>query len=214
MDCNLPSSSVHGILQARILEWVAMPSFRGPFQPRDRTHISWSSCTAGNFFFLITEPSGEAHYEDYGIGKTWLIQGGDWFHCRNDWSSSRLSKAVGMIHGDVVALTRTLFTQGAAKPPSEWWEGRCTPTCLVDVCRNSQVISFWMKIFISIWTLECGLHYNRDFPCCVTAVSPAPKTVLSTLKVALNEYGLNSWINASKEILLIGVPIFTPWHEW
>ena len=29
VDCNLPISSVHGILQARILEWVAMPSFRG-----------------------------------------------------------------------------------------------------------------------------------------------------------------------------------------
>ena len=29
VDCRLPGSSVHGILQARILEWVAMPSFRG-----------------------------------------------------------------------------------------------------------------------------------------------------------------------------------------
>ena len=34
MYCSPPSSSVHGILQARILEWVAMPSFRRPFQPR------------------------------------------------------------------------------------------------------------------------------------------------------------------------------------
>ena len=31
MDCSLPGSSVHGILQARILEWVAMPSSRGSF---------------------------------------------------------------------------------------------------------------------------------------------------------------------------------------
>ena len=30
MNCSLPGSSVHGILQARILEWVAMPSSRGP----------------------------------------------------------------------------------------------------------------------------------------------------------------------------------------
>ena len=37
MDCSLPGSSVHGILQARILEWVAMPSSRGSSQPRDRT---------------------------------------------------------------------------------------------------------------------------------------------------------------------------------
>ena len=35
MDCSPPGSSVHGILQARILEWVAMPSSRGSSQPRD-----------------------------------------------------------------------------------------------------------------------------------------------------------------------------------
>ena len=33
MDCSLPGSSVHGILQAQILEWVAMPSSRGSSQP-------------------------------------------------------------------------------------------------------------------------------------------------------------------------------------
>ena len=36
-----PGSSVHGILQARILEWVAIPFSRGSFQPRDGTLISW-----------------------------------------------------------------------------------------------------------------------------------------------------------------------------
>ena len=41
LDCGPPGSSVHGILQARILEWVAMPSSRGSFQPRKRTHISY-----------------------------------------------------------------------------------------------------------------------------------------------------------------------------
>ena len=41
MDYSLPGSSVHGILQARILEWVAMLSSRGSSQPRDRTHISY-----------------------------------------------------------------------------------------------------------------------------------------------------------------------------
>ena len=35
MDCSPSGSSVHGILQARILEWVAMPSSRGSSQPRD-----------------------------------------------------------------------------------------------------------------------------------------------------------------------------------
>ena len=40
-----PVSSVHGTLQARILEWVAMPSSRGSSQPKDQTHISCVSCT-------------------------------------------------------------------------------------------------------------------------------------------------------------------------
>ena len=38
MDCSLPGSSVHGILQARILEWVAMPSSRGFSRPRDQAY--------------------------------------------------------------------------------------------------------------------------------------------------------------------------------
>ena len=40
MDCSLPGSSVHGILQARILEWVAMPSSRGASWSGDWTQIS------------------------------------------------------------------------------------------------------------------------------------------------------------------------------
>ena len=43
-DCSLPVSSVHGILQARILEWVAISYSRRSPQPRDRTHISDISC--------------------------------------------------------------------------------------------------------------------------------------------------------------------------
>ena len=44
MDCSPPGSSVHGILQARILKWVAMPSSRGSSWPRDQTHIAYVSC--------------------------------------------------------------------------------------------------------------------------------------------------------------------------
>ena len=44
MDCSLPGSSVHGILQAGILEWVVMPSSRESSQPRDQTHNSYISC--------------------------------------------------------------------------------------------------------------------------------------------------------------------------
>ena len=47
MDCGLPGSSVQGILQARVLEWVAISFSRGSSWPRDQTQVS---CTAGRFF--------------------------------------------------------------------------------------------------------------------------------------------------------------------
>jgi len=47
VDCSLPGSFVHGISQARILEWVAISFSRGSSWSRDPTHVS---CTAGRFF--------------------------------------------------------------------------------------------------------------------------------------------------------------------
>ena len=44
MDYNPPGSFVLGVLQARILEWVAISSSRGSSQPRDQTCVSWVSC--------------------------------------------------------------------------------------------------------------------------------------------------------------------------
>ena len=44
MDCTPPDSSVHGICHAGILQWVAVPSFRGSSQPRDQTPGSYVSC--------------------------------------------------------------------------------------------------------------------------------------------------------------------------
>ena len=52
--CNPPGSSVHRGLQARILEWVAIPFSRGSFRPRDRSQVS---CAAGRFF--TSEPLGK-----------------------------------------------------------------------------------------------------------------------------------------------------------
>ena len=54
MGCSPPGSSVHGISQARILEWVAISYSRGSFQPRDRTLLS---CITGRFF--TAKPPGK-----------------------------------------------------------------------------------------------------------------------------------------------------------
>ena len=52
MDSSPPDSSVHGILQVRILEWVANPLSRGSPRPRDQTQVS---CIAGRFFTVLTD---------------------------------------------------------------------------------------------------------------------------------------------------------------
>ena len=66
--CSLSGSFVHGILQARILEWVAIPFSRGSPQPRDRI---WVFCIAGRFFtiwaiisscFYVINPKKMIHY--------------------------------------------------------------------------------------------------------------------------------------------------------
>ena len=51
-DCSLPGFSVHEILQASILEWVAISCSRGSLQPRD--HI-WVSCTAGGYLYRLSQ---------------------------------------------------------------------------------------------------------------------------------------------------------------
>ena len=44
LDCSSPGSSIHGIIQTRVLEWIAMPSSRGSSQARDRTLVLYVSC--------------------------------------------------------------------------------------------------------------------------------------------------------------------------
>ena len=65
MDCSSPGSSVRDILQARILEWVAIPLTKGSSQSRDRTYVSHVSCTAGGFF--TAEPPGKPLYLTFGV---------------------------------------------------------------------------------------------------------------------------------------------------
>ena len=57
MDCSPPGSSIHGVLQASILQWVALSSPRGSSWPREWTRIFCVSGIAGGFFTI--EPSGK-----------------------------------------------------------------------------------------------------------------------------------------------------------
>ena len=63
MDCSLPGSSVHGIFQARVLEWIAISFSRGSSRPRDWTQVSciigrrftlWATREAPSFIYTYT----------------------------------------------------------------------------------------------------------------------------------------------------------------
>ena len=58
-DCSPPGSSVHGILHARILEWVAISFSRASFRPKDRTQVSH---IAGGFFIIWTTRNVQSHH--------------------------------------------------------------------------------------------------------------------------------------------------------
>ena len=60
MDCSLPGSSVHGIFQARVPEWVAISFSRGSSQPRDQTQVSRT--TGRRFTVWATRKAPYVHY--------------------------------------------------------------------------------------------------------------------------------------------------------
>ena len=60
MDCSPPGSSVHGVLQVKILEWVAVPSSKGVFLTWPRDRIFYVFCTGRLVFFFTTSDTWEA----------------------------------------------------------------------------------------------------------------------------------------------------------
>ena len=59
MDCSRPGSSIHGILQARTLDWVAVPFSRGFSQPRNRTQVSF---VAVRFFTISATREAQEYW--------------------------------------------------------------------------------------------------------------------------------------------------------
>ena len=70
MDCSPPVSSVHRILQARLLEWVTISFSRGSFQPRNRT---WVSRIAGRFFTVWATKDQIFKVECFRRALMWIL---------------------------------------------------------------------------------------------------------------------------------------------
>ena len=70
MDCSPPGSSVHGMIPARILEWVAIASIRGSSQPRDQTHVSSNSCVSRQ---ILDQLNHQGIPMDMSLSKLWEV---------------------------------------------------------------------------------------------------------------------------------------------
>ena len=148
--CSPTSSSVHGILQARMLEWVAMPSSRWSFQPRDWTCIS---CTEGGFF--TTEPPRKLHF---------LLS---WSKCEdNMWSWFRWGNDKGGHFSGTITLCLLLLFRNYVMSDSLWPMNCSPPGSSVHGVSQARILKC---VTISFsrgssqprdWT--CLLHWQAD----------------------------------------------------
>ena len=119
LDCSPPSSSVRGIFQTRILEWVAIPFSSRSSWPRDQTRVSCGSCMAGRFF--STEFPGKPTSwlpQSFSIGKRIILQ---WLDEECPWQTTKG-------HGEQTRhLSATLNMETRALLPARHQPDMCVP---------------------------------------------------------------------------------------
>ena len=98
VDCSPPGSCVQEILLARILEWVAMPSSKGSFWPRDLTRSSYSSCIGRQILYplrtweLLILPLCPVKSLGYTVQILWLLpQSAFRLSCQGIWCMTLIS---------------------------------------------------------------------------------------------------------------------------
>ena len=163
MDRSLPGSSVHGILQTRILEWVAMPSSRGSSPPRDQTCVSYVSCIAR---WVFTTSAMVAISGKVALGTHSLcLQPG--FLIAEGLGRVRDGCGVGFLSGEA-----PLFTEG---PEGLWEDGgegfsfssAPSPFLIFHCCPPLyQVVPSSSCLLIGPFSLDPGSFYPTptDFP--------------------------------------------------
>ena len=118
MDCSPKGSSVHGIFQARILEWVAISFSRGSSQPRDGT---WVSCIAGRLF--TTWATRESENERGGTISEVIKS-------QHPWHGSSANRECSLGTWNAFLLEKGI-TPGLAGSPSSCWSARQTDSMVI-----------------------------------------------------------------------------------
>ena len=156
MDCGPPGSSVHGILQTRILEWVAVPSSRGSSWPRDGTCFSYNSCI-GRWVLDHCHHLGSPNHKLFKVGGegddrgwdgwmasptqwtwVWISSGSWWWTGRPGMLQSMGSQRVG--HDWATELN---WTESAHPEELSWTRGPLEHTDFVKHPHHSIPEIYW-----------------------------------------------------------------------
>ena len=158
MDYSPPGSSVHGNLQARILDWVAMPSSRGSFQPRGWTWVSYVSGSLPlappgeppNYLYILTVTLLHRHRGTY----KWKMFGKK-YRCL-DWG--------GVCDGRTGALHRA-SSRGRLLVSFHFLEHRCSPVLQDHLADRRKRIKFWMNPNFHFLITSWGFLFSAQFSC-------------------------------------------------
>ena len=179
MDCSLPGSSVHGISQARILEWVAIPFSRGSSWPRDWNRIS---CISGRFFIIWV--TREAHnLNEYKslpmrpgvlrfmgsqrVGHGWATDLIWWdtscvlSHVSRVWLLATLWTVCSLPGSSVQGILQARILEWVAMPSSRGSSWPRDRTCVSYVsCVGRQVPHTSVKTILYFWYYVFGKKHN------------------------------------------------------
>ena len=157
VDCNTPGSSVHGILQTRTLEWVAMPSSRGSSRPRDRTY-TYVSCIGRRVLYharhlgsTLTSGPPENSQQCNCLENEWEIYVLMWNY--HQAVGTEISKAQARVCNNAPRGGRGVSTRG-------WWPCRIYRASLEGVLRSWVAFASWEGSPEQGW--EGNLHH-ADF---------------------------------------------------
>ena len=173
MDCSLPVSSVHGIFQARILEWVAIPFSRGSCQRRDHTQVWLWYCrqimikrhsqVTSNEFSYWTDHHQEEWFSKkarYSFHLPWIKQK----KCTpphnkdrhiNQWSRTGSPETYRHMYGHLIFYknAKTILLQGERQSFQQIMLGNCISkllltvlcvhTCVKWISFEKQTLVFW-----------------------------------------------------------------------
>ena len=118
MGCSLLGSSVHGIFQARILEWVAISPFRGSSQPRDWIWVSCISCI-GSWSFITSSTYETLIHKILNLLST-----------KRGARASQMALVVKNMLGNAGDIRHTDSIPGLGRSPGGWPGNPLQDTCL------------------------------------------------------------------------------------